>query len=105
MVCDAFTTDSKSSCSVRLSKIGARRQVEASRPVELRGPLVGDGFVLDEAVVARRLDGLLVEVLGVEHAGLDASELGGHEGVAVEEVLRAALGPRAVSLGLGLERA
>ncbi len=68
--------------------------------------LVGERLVVDEAVVAGRADGLLVEALGVELAAFDARDLGADQRGAVREVLRAVLGPHlelAVVGGQGLE--
>jgi len=40
-------------------------RLEAARRVEIRGKLVGEALVLDEAVLASGSDGLFVEALGV----------------------------------------
>ena len=48
---------------------------------------------MDEAVGARRADGLFVETLGIELAALDAGDLGADQRGAVLEILRAILRP------------
>src|SRR5260370_12716157 len=50
-------------------------------------------LIVDEAVCAGRADGLLVELLGIERAALDACDCGANERGAVLEVRRAVLGP------------
>ena len=73
----------------RLSQINVREIFETARPVEARGQFVGDRLIVDEAVGARRADGLFVEPIGVELAALDARNLGADQRGAVLEILRA----------------
>src|SRR6266540_1376493 len=70
-----------------------RNLVEAAPCVEAGRQFVRDRLVVDEAVCASRADGLLVELLGIERAALDARDLGPDERGAVLEVRRAVLGP------------
>jgi len=44
--------------------------IEAARRVKARGQLMGQALVLDEAVLARRVDGLFVEALRVQFPAL-----------------------------------
>src|SRR3981189_792307 len=44
----------------RLPQIGVGNGLKAARRVEARGQLMGQALVLDEAVLARRMDGLFV---------------------------------------------
>ena len=59
----------------RLSQINVREIFETARLVEARGQFVGDRLILDEAVGARRADGLFVQTLCVDLAALEASDL------------------------------
>ena len=67
----------------RLAEVELGELLVSSRAVEFRRQLVGEGLVLDEAVIARRADGLLVEALGVELPAFDACDLSADEGGAV----------------------
>src|SRR6202011_5650006 len=60
----------------RVSQIGVGDGLEAARRVEARGQLMGQALVLDEAVLARRVDGLFVEALGVQFPRFQTRELG-----------------------------
>ncbi len=53
---------------------------------------MGDRFVLDEAILTGRLNGLLIEVHCVEIAALDARDLCGDQFCPVSEILGAVLG-------------
>ena len=80
--------------------------VESARPVEGGSALIGDRLVVHEAVGAGRVDGLLVQPLGVELAAVEAGDLGADQRGAVGEVLRAVASPLlelAVVAGQGLE--
>ena len=74
-------------------QIHVRDLLEAARRVEARGEFVGERLVVNEAVGARRADGLFVEALGVELAAFQAGDLGADQRGAVLEVLRAILRP------------
>src|ERR1700733_9655565 len=77
----------------RLAQVDVRELVEPARPVEARGHFVGDRFVVDEAIVTRRTDRLLVQVLGIEHPAFEAGEFGADQRGAVFEILRAVVRP------------
>ena len=70
-----------------------RDQPEAARCIEPGGQLVRECFVLDEALLARATDGLLVEASRLQLPTFQACDLGAHERGAVREVRRAVLGP------------
>src|ERR1700733_8160639 len=73
----------------RMAQVDIRELVEPARPVEARSHFVGDRFVVDEAIVTRRTDRLLVQVLGIEHPAFEAGEFGADQRGAVFEILRA----------------
>ena len=77
----------------RVSQVGLRDPVEATCRVELRGELQGKGFVMDEAVLARRADGLLVKPRGVAVPPFNPRHLRGHQRGTVLEVLRTVPSP------------
>jgi len=66
---------------------------EAPRGLEPGRELVGEAFVLDEAVVARPADGLFVEALGVELPPFQARHLGDDQCRPIGERCRAILRP------------
>src|SRR6202051_4171092 len=59
----------------RVSEIGVGDGLEAARPVEARGQLMAQALVLNEAVLARRMDGLFVEALRVQFPPFQTREL------------------------------
>src|SRR4029077_6400684 len=63
--------------------------LETARRIEPRGELVGDPFILDEAVLTRQADGLFVKVDCIERAAFDAGALRTDQRNAVLEILRA----------------
>ena len=65
-----------------------RDLVEATRRVESRGEFIGECLIVDKAVCMRRPDGLFVEMLGIELAAFDASDLCADQCGAVLEILR-----------------
>src|SRR5438094_6263780 len=69
-----------------ISQIGMRNGFEPPCGVEASGKLIRNRLVVDEAVCASRAHGLLVELLGIERAALDARDLGADERSAVLEV-------------------
>ena len=70
-----------------------REGLEAARRVEPRGHLMGQRFVLDEAVLVTRLNRLLVQTHGVEVSPFEAGDLGRHQCVLVGERRRVGFGP------------
>src|SRR5260370_37712873 len=63
----------------RVSQIGVGDGLKAARRVEARGQLIDQALVLDEAVLARRVDGLFVEALGVQFPLFQTRELGANQ--------------------------
>ena len=49
---------------------------------------MGDALVVHEAVLVRRADGILIQILGVELAAFDPCDLGGDQRDTVFKVLR-----------------
>ena len=78
---------------LRFNKIGIRKLLETARPVESRRKLVGDRLMMDKTVTVRGMDGLLVELLGLERTAFDPRNLCAYQGGAVLKVLRAILRP------------
>ena len=68
--------------------------LEATRRVEARGHFVGERLVVDQAVVAGRADGLLVETLGLELPPVKAGDLRADQRGAAHKVFWAVFGPR-----------
>src|SRR5262245_20818668 len=66
-----------------------RDLLEAARRVEAGSQLVGERLIVDEAVGARRSDGALVQVHGLERASLDTGNLRADQRCTIREVLRA----------------
>src|SRR5262245_6643880 len=75
-----------------VSHVGPGDAVEPSRPVEAPGRVESESLGVDETVVARRANGLLVELYRVGLTSLDSRDLGGHQGSPVREVLGACTG-------------
>ena len=69
-------------------QIKMRDVVEAARRVESRGQLVRQSFVLDEAVFMCRPDRLLVQLLGIDDAAVDACDLRADQCRTALEILR-----------------
>src|SRR6202048_3365291 len=69
----------------RLPQTGVGDRIEAARREEPRGYLMGQALVLDEAVLASRLNGLLVQTHGVGVSSFKAGDLGHHQCVLVGE--------------------
>ena len=59
--------------------------LKAAHRIEARRQFISQGFVLNEALVTRRPDGLLVEPFGIQLPAFEAGDLGPHEGGAVLE--------------------
>ena len=69
----------------RGAQMGVASRFEAARQVVLRRQFVGESLVLDEAVLARRMDSLLVETQGIGVSLFDAGDLGQYQRVLVGE--------------------
>src|SRR5882724_12791715 len=76
-----------------VAKVGIRDLLKATRRVEPGGDFVREALVLDETMLARQLDRLLVEAHRVEVAAFDASHLCRHQGVFIKKCLWTALCP------------
>src|SRR5229473_5096012 len=63
----------------RLPQIRVGDRIEAALRVEARGQLMGQALVLDEAVLARRVDGLFVEALRIQFPPFQTRELGANQ--------------------------
>ena len=77
----------------RVSQVSLRDPVEATCCVELGGEFQGKGFVMDEAVLACRTDGLLVKLRGVAVPCFNPCQLRGHQRGTVLEILRTVPSP------------
>ena len=69
--------------AARLPEMGAAAGRIAAGEMEARRKLMGDPLVLDEALVAGRLNGLLVEAHGLAVMPFEAGDLGRHQRVLV----------------------
>src|SRR5262245_65492645 len=69
-----------------------RDPVEAIGCVELRGPFQGEGLVVDEAVLARRTDRVLVQLRGVALPAFDPRPVGGDQRGTLPEICRTLAG-------------
>ena len=76
-----------------VSKICVCARLISAGEIELRSKLVRNALVLNEAVLARRSDGLLIEALGLQFPAFDAGYLGADQCRAVLEILGALLRP------------
>src|SRR6516225_9463221 len=72
----------------RVSQVEMRDLLEAAGRVKARGQLVGERLVMDKAVCARRRDGVLIKLHGLQRASLDTGNLGANQRGAVLKVLR-----------------
>src|SRR5262245_54886413 len=77
-----------------VSPTGSRDPLQATTLVEARGDLEAESLVVDEAVVARGANGLLVQPSRVGIATLDARDLRGDQKRPIFEVFGAVPGPR-----------
>src|SRR5262249_34071657 len=77
-----------------IAQIGVRDDLEAAVRVEARRELAGQRLVVDEAVLARRADRLLVQTFGIQLPALDARDLRADQRRAIPEVRWAARRPR-----------
>src|SRR5262245_60845870 len=72
----------------RVSQVEMCDFVQATRRVKAGSQLVGERLVVDEAVSARRRDGALVQIHGIERTSLDTGDLSADESCTILEVLR-----------------
>src|ERR1700675_4087027 len=70
-----------------------RDVVESTRRIESRGQLVRQSFVLDETVFMCRPDRLLVQLLGIDDAAVDACDLRTDQCRAALEIVRTMRSP------------
>src|SRR4029077_20524598 len=68
-------------------------RLKTARRVKPGGEFVSHAFVLNEAVLPRRTDGLLIQALGVQLPSFDAGDLGADQRRAVSKILGAILRP------------
>ena len=87
-----------------LAQVGVGDQREPAPPVEARGRLVGDRLVVDEAVVARRANRLLVQARGVFAIAAKPRELGRQQARRGSRSSRGSSAPRSAAAG-GARRA
>ena len=79
----------------RVAEIGVARGFDTARQVVLRSQFVGQALVLNEAVLARRMDSLLVQTQGIGVSLFDAGNLRQYQRVLVSERRRIVFGPLA----------
>src|SRR3954447_25791423 len=77
----------------RLAQMGVGGCLGAARVVEPGGRLIGDRFVLNEAVIAGRANCLFVETHGVAFAAFDPGHFRAYQCRTIVEILRAILRP------------
>ena len=77
--------------------------LEAPVEIESARPLVGQRLVVNEAVVAGRADGRLVEAHRLQLAALDAGDLRADQGGAIGEILGAVGRPGRQLLVMGAQ--
>src|SRR6185369_15369553 len=71
--------------AMRLLEVGAAARRMAPGEMEFPGKLMGEPLVLDEALVAGRLNGLLVEAHGLAVMPFEPRDLGRYQRVLVAE--------------------
>src|SRR5258708_40153843 len=79
----------------RVAEIGVAVRLEAARQIEPRGHFISQRFVLYEAVLASRLNRLLVQLHRVEGASFEAGDLSRDQCVLVGESRWVVFGPLA----------
>ena len=79
----------------RVAEIGVAGGFDTARQAVLRRQFVGQAFVLNEAVLARRMDSLLIQTQGIGVSLFDAGDLGQYQRVLVGERRRIVFGPLA----------
>src|SRR5215471_15824879 len=85
-------------------QIGAGNRLQATRCIKPRRNLIGNGFVVNEAVAVSRADRLVVEARCLRLLTLNASELGANERPTILKIIRAMLGPRIELLAVSCDR-
>src|ERR1700722_12815154 len=76
-------------------EIGVGSGFEATRCVEQRGQLMGQGLVLHKTMFARQRNGLFVETHRVQLPAFEAGDFGRYEGILVAEAWPIDFGPLA----------
>ena len=79
----------------RRTKMGVASRFKTARQAVLRREFVGEALVLNEVVLTRRIDSLLVQTQGVSVSLFDARDLSQYQRVLVGERRRIVLGPLA----------
>src|SRR5262249_3837125 len=79
--------------SAGVTEVRVRDMAEPACTVKDGRTLTREGFVVDEAVGTRRVDGLFVQAHRVKVTAFDPRDFGAHQRGAVFEILRAILGP------------
>src|SRR5271166_3727752 len=77
----------------RVSQIGVGDGFEAARRIEARGQLMSQALILDEAVLARRMNGAFVEALGIQFPLFQPRELSTNQRRPVFERCRTVVSP------------
>src|SRR5262249_3774509 len=78
-----------------VSQVKVRDLLESACRVKVRGQLVGKRRIMDEAIISRRADSLLIQLLGIERTAFDPGDLGANKRGAIFEVFRTIALPRA----------
>ena len=76
-----------------MAQIGVGNCLNAAHRVEPRGHLIGQRLILDEAVLTRQVNSLLVQTHCVDVSAFDAGDLSRHQRVFVGERRRIGFGP------------
>src|SRR5262245_187020 len=72
-----------------MAKINLRKLIESTHRVKTRGQFIGERLIMDKPMCASGVDGLFVEVHGIECTALDPSDLRSNQCGAILEVLGA----------------
>ncbi|CAB3810405.1 hypothetical protein LMG28614_07270 [Paraburkholderia ultramafica] len=73
----------------RVLQIHPGNLLKTARRIEAGREFAGERLIVDKAMLLRRVDRLLVELLGVKHAAFDAGDLSPDQCGTVFEILRA----------------
>ncbi len=87
-----------------VTEIGPAERLQAAFEKKSACDFVGHSFILDEAVVARGADGLIIEAHRVTVPAIDTSEFGRYQGVLVRKGGRIVIGPFPKLLDVCAER-
>ncbi len=79
----------------RVAKMGVARRFQTVRQAVLRRQFVGQPLVLNEAVLTRQMDCLLVKLQGIGVSLIEAGDLSRHQSVLVAEGRWIVVGPLA----------